>query len=222
VKREERTRHVLRSALGLALAATAPACGSAPAAVAASERLTPVAARDTAVQIALANGLPAEDSARAQVYRLLRTHDLRPWLFTRTIRIQRGAIPHSHPVLTLNTRYLGRDDGQLGALIHEQLHWFVEADPTARAAAIRALQTRYPEVPVGGEDGGRSRESTYLHLIVCLLEFDGLSQLVGEPAARRQLAQQRHYRWIYARVLEETETLRALVTGAGFRLPGRP
>jgi hypothetical protein len=172
------------------------------------------------VTIAVANGLPAEDSARAQVRQLLRSYDLRPWLFTRTLRIERGAIPHSHPVLTLNARYLGRDEEQLGAFVHEQLHWFVEAEPRAKAAAMRALQARYPEVPVGGEDGARTRESTYLHLIVCFLELDGLSQLLGEPAARRQLEAERHYRWIYARVLDETDALRSLVTTAGFRLPG--
>jgi hypothetical protein len=211
---------VVRSVPGLVLAAIAGACVGAPGTVDGSGRVASAAARDS-VQITLASGLPREDSARVQVYRLLRAYDLRPWLFTRTVRIERGAIPHSHPVLTLNTRYLDQDVEQLGTFVHEQLHWFVDADPRAEAAAIRALQARYPEVPVGGEDGARSRESTYLHLIVCFLELDGMSQLVGESAARRQLEAQRHYRWIYERVLSETETLRALVTEAGFRLPGR-
>lgn len=101
------------------------------------------------------------------------------------------------------------------------LHWFVDADPRAERAAIRELRVRYPDVPVGGAEGARSEESTYLHLIVCLLELDGLSQLVGEPAARRQLEAARHYRWIYARVLNDTESLRGIVTAAGFRMPGR-
>ena len=211
-------RRIVHFVLGLTLAASGSACSRASTMDAASSAW-PATMRDTMVTIALANGLPGEDSARTQVYRLLRNHDLRPWLFTRTLRIERGVIPHSHPVLTLNTRYLGRDEGQLGAFVHEQLHWFVEADPRAKDAAMRALEARYPEVPVGGEDGARSRESTYLHLIVCFMELDGLSQLVGEQDARRQLAAQRHYRWIYARVLNETDALRELVTAAGFRLP---
>jgi hypothetical protein len=220
-KREVRMRHLFHVAVCLTLAAVGSACGRASIVTDALRETTTASARDTTVAISLVNGLPAEDSARTQLRRLLRSYDLRPWLFTRTIRIERGVIPHSHPVLTLNTRYLGRDEEQLGTFVHEQLHWFVEAESTAKAAAMRALEARYPEVPVGGEDGARSRESTYLHLIVCFLELDGMSQLVGEAAARRQLEAERHYRWIYARVLGETDALRALVTAAGFRLPGR-
>ena len=176
-------------------------------------------ARDTAVTVTVANGLPAEDSARAQVYRLLRTYDLRPWLFTREVRIERGVIPHSHPVLTLHTRYVGQDTRQLGAFVHEQLHWFTEAESAATARAMAALRERYPDVPVGGSEGGGSRASTYEHIIVCYFEFDALRQLIGEAAARKQLAEQRHYRWIYARVLEETEALGDLIAAAGFRAP---
>ena len=214
-------RAVLGLLVCLASVAVVPACGRASSGTRASRETVATATHDTTVTITLVSGLPSEDSARAQVRRLLRAYDLRPWLFTRAIRIERGVIPHSHPVLTLNTRYLGRDEEQLGTFVHEQLHWFVEDEPGAKAAAMRALEARYPEVPVGGEDGARDRESTYLHLIVCFLELDALSQLLGEPAARRQLEGERHYRWIYARVLGETGALRALVTTAGFRLPGR-
>ncbi len=214
-------RRILDFSCLLAFVAVASACGRASMGTSGSRETVVAATRDTTVTITLVNGLPAEDSARTQVRRLLRSYDLRPWLFTRTIRIERGVIPHSHPVLTLNTRYLGRDEEQLGTFVHEQLHWFVEDEPSAKAAAMRALEARYPEVPVGGEEGARSRESTYLHLVVCFLELDGLIQLVGEPAARRQLEAQRHYRWIYARVLGETDALRTLVTASGFRLPGR-
>ena len=210
-------------ACGLGLVAAAcsghgPA-GSEPGPRAAPSAGTAAVARDTAVEITLARGLPAEDSARAQVYRLLRTYDLRPWLFTRQLRIERGAIPHSHPVLTLNTRYLDHDVGQLSAFIHEQLHWYVDDRRPAAAAAIAALEARYPEAPVGTDQGGQSRASTYEHLIVCYYELEGLTRLLGEDAARRELAGKRHYRWIYARVLEETTELGALFTRAGFRPP---
>ncbi len=207
--------------LALVAGALAGACNRAASPASGTfARTAQPAARDTAVEITLARGLALEDSARAQVFRLLRTHDLRPWLFTRRIRIERGVIPHSHPVLTLNTRYLGQDDRQLGAFVHEQLHWFTEAESGATAAAMAALKTRYPDVPVGGAEGGNDRESTYEHIIVCWFEFDALKRLLGEAAARQQLAQQRHYTWIYARVLGETDALGRLIATAGFRAPG--
>jgi hypothetical protein len=41
--------------------------------------------------------------------------------------IKERAIPHSHPVLTLNTRNLDSDDQLLSAFLHEQLHWYLDA-----------------------------------------------------------------------------------------------
>src|ERR1044071_6136285 len=76
-----------------------------------------------AVHIRLQIGTPLEERARDQLRRLLRTYDLHKWLFLRDILIQSGVIPHSHPVLTLNTRYLDEDTAQ--PFVHEQLHWFL-------------------------------------------------------------------------------------------------
>ena len=52
-------------------------------------------------------------------------------MFTRRILIDRDArIPHSHPVLTLNTDYPDGDSDLVSALVHEQFHWFVLEDQT--------------------------------------------------------------------------------------------
>ena len=60
-----------------------------------------------AIDIRLQSGTPLEERGRDQLRRLLRIiYDLHKWLFTRDVLIQSGVIPHSHPVLTLNTRYL--------------------------------------------------------------------------------------------------------------------
>jgi hypothetical protein len=40
--------------------------------------------------------------------RLLKQYDLSKWIFTRKVIIDQGEIPHSHPVLTLHTRHLGK------------------------------------------------------------------------------------------------------------------
>ena len=78
-----------------------------------------------ALSIRLHSGTPLEERGREQLLRLLYTHDLQKWLFTRDVLIQDGVIPHSHPVLTLNTRYLDDDTAQLATFVHEQLHWFL-------------------------------------------------------------------------------------------------
>ena len=51
-----------------------------------------------AVKIALASDLPREREAKAQLERVLGKYDLEKLLFTRTVLIENGAIPHSHPV----------------------------------------------------------------------------------------------------------------------------
>jgi hypothetical protein len=73
------------------------------------------------LDIVLANDTPRERAARDQLRRLIAAHDLRGWVFTNQIRIEQGAIPQSHPVLTLNTRHLDDDDRALAAFLHEQL-----------------------------------------------------------------------------------------------------
>src|SRR5690242_10916965 len=89
-----------------------------------------------AIDIRLHTGTPLEERGRDQLRRLLRTYDLHKWLFTRDILIQSGVIPHSHPVLTLNTRYLVDDTAELATFVHEQLHWFL-TDHVERAKTTR-------------------------------------------------------------------------------------
>jgi hypothetical protein len=104
---------------------------------------------------------------------LLHTYDLHTWLFTRDVLIQSGVIPHSHPVLTLNTRYVDDDTAQLATFVHEQLHWFL-TDHVERAktnAALTELRALYPTVPTALPEGAMGERSTYLHLIVCHLEL---------------------------------------------------
>lgn len=65
------------------------------------------------------------------------------------------AHPHSHTILTLNTRQLNDDDGFLGTFLHEQFHWYAEETKPAVKATIACLHTIWPEVPVGPPDGAQ-------------------------------------------------------------------
>jgi hypothetical protein len=59
--------------------------------------------------------------------------DLSPFEYTRQVRIAPTEIPHSHPVLTLNT-WVRDDLGLLLMYVHEQMHWYVTwwSSPTRR------------------------------------------------------------------------------------------
>ena len=64
-----------------------------------------VAVGQSAVSIALKRDTTAEATTREQLQRLLKTYDLSPWFYTKSIVIDEQAIPFSHPVLTLHTRH---------------------------------------------------------------------------------------------------------------------
>jgi len=176
-----------------------------------------------AIDIRLQSGTPLEERGRDQLRRLLRTYDLHKWLFTHDVLIQSGVIPHSHPVLTLNTRYVDDDTAQLATFVHEQLHWFL-TDHVERAktnAALTELRAFYPTVPTALPEGAMGERSTYLHLIVCHLELQALTALLGEQSARQQLERWTHYTWVYRTVLTETERIGELLRRHGVVVPER-
>ena len=177
--------------------------------------------RDSLV-VSTASGTALEERGREQLLRLVATYDVDRWLFTRTVRIQSRAIPHSHPVLTLNTQYLANDTAQLATFLHEQFHWYVSARPDSAVRALRAeLRRLYPDAPDRGPAGARDLESTYLHLIVCTLEYEATAAVFGRDVARRTLEGWTHYTWVYRTVLADTERLVALLARHGFGIdPG--
>ena len=177
------------------------------------------ASSSAGITITLANSTPLEQAAEAQLKRLLNQYDLEPLIFTRQVRIETGVRPQSHPVLTLNTRHLNDDERQLATFIHEQLHWFVGRDQRALEDTLAALRHRYPQVPVGRREGARNAYSTRLHLIIGLLELDALTLHLGRERARVLIGQIEFYRWIYATVLSDEESIREITSSHGLALP---
>lgn len=168
------------------------------------------------LEISLAQNLDDELAAKAQLERLLQTYDLSRWTFTHQIRIEKGSVPHSHPVLTLDTRYLNDDDSLLATYIHEQLHWFSFTRPEAVRSAIETLEQIYPTVPVGPPDGARSEFSTYLHLVICYLEYRAVAELTNLKRARK-VAERRIargvYAFVYREILAKPEVFQSILEG---------
>lgn len=145
---------------------------------------------------------------RQDLEHLLQIYDLAPLIFTYDIHIQSRVIPHSHPILTLNTRYAERPNKLLSVFIHEQLHWWVEGKKSELTGAVAELRVLYPEVPQQG--GARSVYSTYLHLIICFLEFEAINHYLGKAEASKIIKEfievDKIYPWIYTQVqLKNTE-----------------
>lgn len=156
------------------------------------------------LEISLKNNNEREKETEGELRRILNQYDLSAWLFTKKILIESDVVPHSHPVLTLSTRHL-KDDGLLiSTFVHEQLHWHLEANSAATTEAVKELKTIFPTVPVGFPDGAKDENSSYLHLLVCYLEYHAVKEILGELKAKRVVDfwATDHYRWIYKQVLE--------------------
>lgn len=165
-----------------------------------------------------------EEEARQQIRRILSSYDLDPWIFTQEVRIEEGAQPYSHPILTLNADFLDNDEQQMSIFIHEQAHWFVSESVPYRAPEdgseveiIEELQLLFPNAPV-------SDYSTFLHLIVGWVELDAMVELVGERKARQLLREKierlteeplskvdQRYKWYNMKVLENSQEIGMLL-----------
>ena len=166
--------------------------------------------------IGLANGTEAEARMATELRALLRKYPLDPWILTRRVLIDARQIPHSHPILTIHTRDIGKEIELLATFVHEELHW-LEEGPWLREfrAAMTELEEVFPSVPASSEGGAIDADSTYRHLLVCDLEYQAMTALVGAEAARRTLARTDHYQWIYDRVLNDAR-IRDVVLRHGF------
>jgi hypothetical protein len=145
--------------------------------------------------------------------RLLSQHDLSRYIFTREIVIDRQAIPHSHPVLTLSTRHLKDDELLLSTFVHEQFHWFLSQREEQTEKAKQELRAIFPNAPSGFPEGAKDEDSTYLHLLVNVLEHAAVRELLGELRARQVMEfwATDHYRWVYRQVLAEGRKIREVL-----------
>ncbi len=183
---------------------------------------SPQSKAKAAPAITLVSGDPEEEQAGWQLLRLLQRYDLRTWQFTDAVQIDRTAIPHSTPVLTLNARYLKDDHRALATYLHEQLHWFAPGWRPEVNRAIEELRQRYPSVPPREAGGARDENSTYLHLVVCPLEYAAMIDVVGTEAARATVERADVYTWIYATVLREWDYFDDLLNRYGLALGEAP
>jgi hypothetical protein len=169
--------------------------------------------KQSELKITLKHNSADEAQTRSQLQRLLGLYDLSRYIFTREIVIDRGAIPHSHPVLTLSTRHLKDDDLLLSTFVHEQFHWFLTERREQTEKAKQELKSLFPKVPVGYPDGAKDEDSTYLHLLVNTLEYRADRELLGELRALQVMEfwSTDHYRWIYRQVLSEGDKIRAVI-----------
>lgn len=94
------------------------------------------------------NGQPRAEKIKTQLLALVKKYDLSPFIYTTRINIVPKVIPHSHPVLTLNTLWDESPNRLLSSFVHEQFHWYAEMNPKAVQSTTNAFRRKFPNPPV--------------------------------------------------------------------------
>jgi hypothetical protein len=123
------------------------------------------------MRITTKNNLPEENTTKKILEDLLVKYNIP--IFTENVIIEKKSIPHSYPILTLNTRI---DDplNILQIFIHEQFHWF-ESKHLKSKKAIKYLKEKY----IKNEDF-KDEKIFFIHIIVCFNTRNTLKQLISE------------------------------------------
>lgn len=171
------------------------------------------------LKVRLASGDEPQRRVRRRLFQILGSYkEVSDWFFTNEVLIDDSKDSHSHPVLTIGSAGIGiqTDLGLLSTFIHEQFHWHLSQHPERVKLAIDDLKTRYLHVNVGTENGGaRNEESTYLHLLVCFLEAEALSLMVGRKRAMGFILRKPYYFWVYKKVASDHEVLATILARRG-------
>ncbi len=160
---------------------------------------------------------------KQNLFHLAKVYDLKPFLFTKQIHIQSYVVPHSHPILTINTRHADRPQHLLSTWLHEEFHWWAGMNQKSTDRAISQLKKIYPNVP--GEVS--TSRSIYLHLIICYLEYRALVHYLGEKESqvivRELIEKDKLYPWVYQQILmKENDIGKVIVANKLIPLPLRP
>jgi len=171
-------------------------------------------AKTPKLNITLAHGTPLEQKRKQQIERLAEKYDLEKYTITRDIVVDQQAINHSAPVLTQNLRFLDNDDRALSAYVHEQAHWVLMTRHRGEVRdMLQDLKRMFPDLPIAAPQGDGNEGTSYIHLVVLMLEWQALEDLIGPERARSVMEFKRadHYKALYATVIESRQQMESFL-----------
>ncbi len=151
--------------------------------------------------------------AHARILKFTSLYDLHSFFYTKKIILDPQAEPHSHPVLTLNTRYAHSTEKLMSQLLHEELHWWMEMNTHKVEVAMPDFRKAFKNTPK--IDGANDPNATYRHLIICWMEYMALEKYFGKDSARKTIThfmkKEKRFPWIYQKVLNDPQKIQDIV-----------
>lgn len=174
---------------------------------------------NSGLEITLETGTELERNGQSLIEGFAKSYDLSKYYFTKKVHIQTYVTPHSHPVLTLNTRTIKEPNSYLAVFLHEQIHWFFDLNGREEKTKrfIEKMKVKFPKVPSQKEGGAKDDESTYLHLAVCFYELEQLSKLIGSSEAERVFKSDNIYFWVREQVLNNRDFIQKTLNETGLQ-----
>jgi hypothetical protein len=172
------------------------------------------------LNITLQHNSAGEQKRKEQIERLAEQHDLAKYTITRDIVIDQQAINHSAPVLTQNLRFLDNDDRVLSAYVHEQAHWLLMERHRGQAREmLPELIRMFPNISIAPPQGDGNEGTSYIHLVVLMLEWQALEDLIGTDRARAvmEFKRQDHYKALYATVMDNRQQMEKFLKRYGVK-----
>lgn len=165
------------------------------------------------VEIDLSEVLKSAELVRQLLTALRTKYDLAAYEYTKQIRVAPCEVPHSHPILTLNTM-IRSEAPLLSIYLHEQMHWYVTwysySNPTGWQSVWQSLKKLFPNVPVVFPQGAHTEASSYLHIIINWLQVESTASVLGREVAVSIAEKNFVYSGIYTLVLGEWDRLDSL------------
>jgi hypothetical protein len=177
-------------------------------------------AKTPKLNITLKHDSEGEQKRKEQIERLANVYDLAKYTITRDIVIDQQAMNHSTPVLTQNLRFADNDDRALSAYVHEQAHWLLMERHRGQARQmLPELIHMYPNIDVTPPYGDGNQGTSYIHLVVLMLEWQALEDLLGGARARAvmEFKRQDNYKDLYATVIDHRQQMEGFLNRYGVK-----
>lgn len=161
------------------------------------------------ISISLKNNNEAEQITKKLLERILEKYKLDGWVLCQDITIEQGASGKAFPLIRLSAH--DNEDKLLAQFLHEQIHWIEKGREGEMESTVEELKNIFPNVPINKPEGGGNQKSTYIHLIICRLEFLALKAVLGEEKAQRMVSSNNNYTWIRKIVIDNGSVIDSVI-----------